>query len=61
MSGADKKQSVYLPGDMRAEIIAEAVRQDRSLSWLLQRSWKIARGEIMAVPGVNDPDKEEAA
>lgn len=40
------KQSTYLPDDMLAEIKAEAERQDRSLSWIMQRAWKIARSEI---------------
>jgi uncharacterized small protein (TIGR04563 family) len=61
MTNAERKRSIYFPEDMLAEILAESVRQDRSMSWLLQRAWKIARGEIMAVPGVDVLDKREAA
>jgi uncharacterized small protein (TIGR04563 family) len=49
-----RKQSVYIPEPMLAEIKRECERQDRSLSWLIQRAWKIARGEIMKTPSVKD-------
>ena len=58
-----RKQSLYFPEDMLAEIQAEATRQDRSLSWIVQRAWQIARKEIMKFPAVNDiseDDREEA-
>ncbi len=51
MAGSDKrKQSLYFPEDMLKEIQDEATRQDRSLSWIVQKAWKIARKEIMKVP-----------
>src|SRR5205814_567784 len=47
MAGTDKrKQSLYFPEDMLREIQEEANRQDRSLSWIVQQAWKIARVEI---------------
>ena len=52
---ADKrKQSLYFPEEMLKEIQDEANRQDRSLSWIVQQAWRIARGEIMRFPSVND-------
>jgi uncharacterized small protein (TIGR04563 family) len=55
MSGSDKrKQSLYFPEEMLKEIGDEATRQDRSLSWIVQKAWKAARREIMNVPSVND-------
>ena len=55
MPGTDKrKQSLYFPEDMLKEIQEEANRQDRSLSWIVQQAWRIARGEIMRFPSVND-------
>ena len=55
MAGTDKrKQSLYFPEDMLNEIQLEANRQDRSLSWIVQQAWKIARGEILRFPSVND-------
>lgn len=55
MAGSDKrKQSLYFPEDMLQEIQEEATRQDRSLSWVVQKAWKTARKEVMRFPSVND-------
>jgi uncharacterized small protein (TIGR04563 family) len=35
---------------MLEDIKAEAVRLDRSLSWVVQRAWKTARAEIRKIP-----------
>ena len=39
---------------MLDEIRKEAARQDRSLSWIVQKAWKIARREMTKFPSVND-------
>ena len=49
-----RKQSLYFPEEMLREIQLEANRQDRSLSWIVQQAWRIARAEIMRFPSVND-------
>lgn len=55
MATTDKrKQSLYFPIDMLEEIKAEAARQDRSLSWIIQRAWKEARSELAKFPSTND-------
>ena len=55
MAGSDKrKQSLYFPEEMLKEIGDEATRQDRSLSWIVQKAWKSARAQIMKIPSVND-------
>ncbi|MCL2011936.1 MAG: TIGR04563 family protein [Proteobacteria bacterium] len=60
MAGTDKrKQSLYFPEDMLKEIQDEANRQDRSLSWVVQQAWKIARERIKAYPSVNDVNGDE--
>ena len=61
--GSDKrKQSLYFPEAMLQEIKDEAARLDRSLSWIVQRAWKMARLEIRKIPSVNDiGDDEEPA
>lgn len=51
-----RKQSLYFPADQLEEIKNEASRLDRSLSWIVQRAWKIAREDIKKLPGINDPD-----
>jgi len=62
MPGTDKrKQSLYFPEDMLKEIQDEANRQDRSLSWIVQQAWRIARTEIMRFPSVNDVIGNERA
>ncbi len=60
-SGSDKrKQSLYFPEAMLQEIKDEAARLDRSLSWVVQRAWKLARTEVKKLPSVNDiADDEE--
>jgi uncharacterized small protein (TIGR04563 family) len=49
-----RKQSLYFPEEMLLEIQREATRQDRSLSWVVQQAWKIARADIRRMPSVND-------
>jgi uncharacterized small protein (TIGR04563 family) len=65
MGESDKrKQSLYFPEEMLKEIGDEATRQDRSLSWIIQKAWKAARKDIMAVRSMNDlpadADKDKA-
>ncbi len=56
MAESDKrKQSLYFPEDILREMQQEATRQDRSLSWIMQQAWRVARGRIAVIPGVNDP------
>jgi len=50
MSGEKRKQSLYFPEEMLVEIQAEALRQDRSLSWIVQQSWKVSRDRIKEIP-----------
>ena len=55
-SASDKrKQSLYFPEQMLKEIQEEAARQDRSLSWIVQKAWKIARRDILKYPSISDP------
>ena len=55
MSTTDhRKQSLYFPEDMLGEIQREAERQDRSMSWIVQQAWKLARAEMKRIPSVND-------
>jgi uncharacterized small protein (TIGR04563 family) len=55
MATTDKrKQSLYFPETMLAEIQQEATRQDRSLSWVVQQAWRIGHDRIKQFPGMND-------
>lgn len=55
MSNTDhRKQSLYFPEEMLSEIQKQAERQDRSLSWIVQQAWKLARADMKKIPGIND-------
>jgi uncharacterized small protein (TIGR04563 family) len=49
-SNDNRKQSLYFPEAMLEDIKSEAIRLDRSLSWVVQRAWKTARAEIRKIP-----------
>ncbi len=51
-----RKQSLYFPESMLDEIKVEAERLNRSLSWIVQRAWKVARQDVKKLPSVNDVD-----
>ena len=60
MANSDKrKQSLYFPEEMLKEIAAEATRQDRSLSWIVQKAWKAARKDIMNIPSVDGLPRDQ--
>ncbi len=49
-----RKQSFYLPEKYIEEIQKEALRLDRSLSWIIQRAWVEGRDKIKNYPSFND-------
>jgi uncharacterized small protein (TIGR04563 family) len=56
MASTDKrKQSLYFADDMLSEIMAEANRLDRSLSWVMQCAWRVASSEVRKFPSVESP------
>lgn len=53
MTTTDKrKRSLYFPDTILREMQLEAKRQERSLSWIVQYAWRIARAEMMRLPSV---------
>ena len=61
MAGTEKrKQSLYFPDDMLNEIMKEAIRLDRSLSWMVQRAWSIAAEGIGTFPALHAPEVPRA-
>lgn len=58
-----RKQSFYFPQLMLEEIQNESIRQDRSLSYIIQCAWKEARKIIMSYPSTplssSQPDGED--
>ena len=55
MSSPKRKVTLYFNSGMLAETQKEAIRQDRSVSWIIQPAWKIARDELRGLPGVGSP------
>jgi uncharacterized small protein (TIGR04563 family) len=49
-----RRQALYFPSDMLEELMTESKRQDRSISWLIQQAWKLARTELAKVPSTTD-------
>lgn len=54
-----RKQSLYFPESMLQEIKEEAARLDRSLSWVVQRAWKLARVDVKKLPSVSEVEADE--
>jgi len=50
-----RKQSLYFPEEMLREIQQEAIRLDRSLSWLVQQAWRLARERVLSMRSIKDP------
>ncbi len=49
-----KKMTLYLPEDLVAQTKTEAGRQERSLSWIMELAWKIARERIQEMPAIEE-------
>ena len=45
-----RKVTLYFNSAMLAETQKEAIRQDRSVSWIIQAAWRIAREELKHMP-----------
>jgi uncharacterized small protein (TIGR04563 family) len=56
-----RKQSLYFPEEMLAEIQQQAHRLDRSLSWVVQQAWKISKSELRKIPSPNDMLDDDSA
>lgn len=55
---AKKKVTLYLPEDLLKETKEEAIRQDRTLSWILQMAWVMSRDNISEFPTVPTQQKK---
>jgi uncharacterized small protein (TIGR04563 family) len=45
-----RKVTLYFNSAMLAETQKEAIRQDRSVSWIIQAAWRIARADVRRMP-----------
>jgi len=46
---------LYFNSAMLAETQKEAIRQDRSVSWIIQAAWRHAREEVKRIPSSGMP------
>jgi len=49
-----QKLTVYVNDDIAQEMKAEADRQDRTVSWMVEHCWRIARTRMQQIPSVTD-------
>ena len=52
MSAPKKKVTLYFSAGMLEETQREAIRQDRSISWIIQAAWRMSRDEVRKLPSV---------
>jgi uncharacterized small protein (TIGR04563 family) len=45
-----KKVTLYFSAGMLEETQREAIRQDRSISWIIQAAWRMSRDEVRNLP-----------
>jgi len=58
MSSPKKKVTLYFNATVLGETQHEAIRQDRSISWIIQAAWRLAREEVRRLPGYSQvPDE----
>jgi uncharacterized small protein (TIGR04563 family) len=50
-----RKVTLYFNSAMLAETQKEAIRQDRSVSWIIQAAWRMARDEVRRMPSTGLP------
>ena len=50
-----QKLTLYFPPELLEEARLEAERQERTVSWILQKAWEFARQEIHKMPCADDP------
>lgn len=49
---AKVKMTLYFPEELLREAQGEADRQDRSISWIVQQAWRLARDKIQTYPSI---------
>lgn len=56
---AKKKLTLYVTEDLLQETKQEALRQDRSISWILEQAWRMSKDRLKSVPGVEEISFDE--
>jgi len=55
MNSPKKKVTLYFSAGMLEETQREALRQDRSISWIIQAAWRLAKEDVRKLPGAAMP------
>ena len=61
MPSPKKKVTLYFSSSMLEETQREAIRQDRSISWIIQAAWRMSRDEVRKLPDVAGPPPTPAS
>jgi len=51
---AKRKLTLYFSEELLEDARQEAERQDRSISWVLEQAWKMARERMKHVPSIDE-------
>ena len=54
MASPKKKVTLYFSSAVLGETHQEAIRQDRSISWIMQAAWRLAREEVRRLPAYGE-------
>jgi uncharacterized small protein (TIGR04563 family) len=60
-SSVKRKVTLYFNAAMLTETQREAIRQDRSISWIIQAAWRLAREEVRRLPAAARIEGSEPA
>jgi len=61
MASPKKKVTLYFTSAVLGETHQEAIRQDRSISWIMQAAWRLAREEVRRLPDYRQNGAEAAS
>jgi uncharacterized small protein (TIGR04563 family) len=60
VSSPKKKVTLYFNAEVLDETQGEAIRQDRSISWIIQAAWRLARDDVRRAPSTLSGDPKDA-
>ncbi|MFL5303909.1 MAG: TIGR04563 family protein [Polyangia bacterium] len=61
MASPKKKVTLYFSSAVLGETQQEAIRQDRSISWIMQAAWRLARDEVRRLPDYGGGGQDSSA
>ena len=56
-----KKVTIYMSDRTHGEMQSECARQQRTISWIFERSWRVSRAEIRNFPSIVELDDESGS